>query len=108
MAVSLVLITPGSLPCPLQLLSSTEAYWYHNRVLSKTMPIPELHDLIDRYTTFLRVEKNVSAHTLRNYLSDLLQFFAFVEKPREQEKTRSVVVRQIDHHLIHAFLSTLH
>lgn len=72
------------------------------------MSIPDLHDLIDRYTTFLRVEKNVSSHTLRNYLSDLLQFFAFVEKPAERAELRAVAVAQIDHHRIHAFLSTLH
>src|SRR5213593_928023 len=72
------------------------------------MPILELHDLIDRYTTFLRVEKNVSAHTLRNYLSDLFQFFAFVEKPHGRAEARALAVGQIDHHLIHAFLSTLH
>ena len=52
------------------------------------MPILELHDFIDRYTTFLRVEKNVSAHTLRNYLSDLFQFFAFVEKPHGRAEAR--------------------
>jgi len=72
------------------------------------MSIPELHVLIDRYATFLRVEKNVSAHTLRSYLSDLVQFLAFAEKPHGRAETRTVVASQIDHHLIHAFLSTLH
>ena len=64
--------------------------------------------LLDRYTTFLRVEKNVSPHTLRNYLSDLMQFFAFVEKPRAQTEARPILVSQIDHHRIHAYLSILH
>lgn len=72
------------------------------------MATPDLHTLIDRYSVFLRIERNVSAHTLRNYLSDLLQFLAFVEKPHAQATSRTIVVRQIDHHLIHAFLSTLH
>ncbi|HEV8713390.1 MAG TPA: tyrosine recombinase XerC [Candidatus Binatia bacterium] len=72
------------------------------------MSIPDLHLLIDRYATFLRVEKNVSAHTLRNYLSDLLQFFAFVEKPHERAEARAVAVGDINHHHIHAFLSMLH
>ena len=72
------------------------------------MNIPDLHLLIDRYATFLRVEKNVSAHTLRNYLSDLLQFFACVEKPHEQAEVRAVAVGDINHHHIHAFLSVLH
>ena len=72
------------------------------------MSILDLHVLIDRYTTFLRVEKNVSAHTLRNYLSDLLQFLAFLEQPHGQREGRAVAVGEIDHHRIHAFLSTLH
>jgi integrase/recombinase XerC len=72
------------------------------------MSIPDLQPLIDRYATFLRVEKNVSAHTLRNYLSDLLQFLAFVEKPHERAEVRAVAVGEINHHHIHAFLSTLY
>ena len=72
------------------------------------MSISDLQPLIDRYATFLRVEKNVSAHTLRNYLSDLLQFFAFVEKPHERAEVRVVAVGEINHHHIHAFLSTLY
>jgi len=72
------------------------------------MSIPDLHVLIDRYTVFLRVEKNVSAHTLRNYLSDLVQFLAFLEQPPGQKEARTVVIGDIDHHRIRAFLSTLH
>lgn len=64
--------------------------------------------LLDRYTTFLRVEKNVSTHTLRNYLSDLMQFFTFIEKSHAQAETRPIIVSQIDHHRIHAYLSMLH
>lgn len=64
--------------------------------------------LLDRYTIFLRVEKNVSAHTLRNYLSDLMQFFAFIEHPHAEAEARPIVVNQIDHHRIHAYLSMLH
>lgn len=69
---------------------------------------PELHELFDRYTVYLEVEKNVSTHTLRNYCSDLHQFFAFVEKPTEQAEPGQVDVTQISHHIIQAFLSTLY
>jgi integrase/recombinase XerC len=72
------------------------------------MSIPDLHALIDRYSTFLRVEKNVSTHTLRNYLSDLVQFLAFLEQPPGQKEIRVVAIRDIDLHRIQAFLSTLH
>jgi integrase/recombinase XerC len=33
-----------------------------------------MDDLIDRYMTYLRYERNASPHTCRNYQSDLLQF----------------------------------
>ena len=69
---------------------------------------PELHELFDRYSVYLEVEKNVSTHTLRNYCSDLHQFFAFVEKPTAQAEPGQVDVTQISHHSIQAFLSTLY
>lgn len=72
------------------------------------MSIATLHALIERYCTFLRVEKNVSEHTLRNYLSDLWQFFAFLEKPPGQTESHAIAVEAIDHHRIHAFLSSLY
>ena len=72
------------------------------------MTTTEIHLLLDRFATFLRVEKSVSSHTLRNYMSDLAQFFSFVEKPNERAERRQISSVQIDHHLIHAYLSVLH
>jgi integrase/recombinase XerC len=72
------------------------------------MSIANIQTLVDRYCTFLRIEKNVSEHTLRNYLSDLWQFFAFLEKPPGQSEPRPVIVEAIDHHRLQAFLSLLH
>jgi len=72
------------------------------------MSITTLHGLIERYSTFLRVEKNVSEHTLRNYLSDLWQFFSFIENPSGQVEQQVVEVAAIDHHRIQAFLSFLY
>ncbi|MBI3757262.1 MAG: tyrosine recombinase XerC [Deltaproteobacteria bacterium] len=72
------------------------------------MSIGDLHALVERYHTFLRIEKNVSSHTLRNYLSDLRQFFAFLEKPPGQTQAQPVAVDAIDHYRIHVFLSLLH
>jgi len=76
--------------------------------LKQTMSIANIPALVDRYSTFLRVEKNVSDHTVRNYLSDLWQFFAFLEKPPGQVEPRPVLVDAIDLHRIQAFLSFLH
>jgi len=74
-----------------------------------------LSSLIDRYAQFLQVERNVSPHTLRNYLSDLAQFNAFVlaqqgrrdtEAPCEASNAEAVVAG-ISHHTIRAFLAYL-
>ncbi len=72
------------------------------------MTVPALHMLLDRYKTFLQVENNVSAHTLRNYLSDLFQFLSFIEKRPGRIPSSPVEVGQIDPHVIQAFLSTLY
>ncbi len=69
---------------------------------------PALRELFDRYTVYLEVEKSVSTHTLRNYCSDLHQFFSFVEKPTEQAEPSQVEVTRISHHIIQAFFSTLY
>lgn len=72
------------------------------------MTISTLQVLLDQYKTFLQVENNVSEHTLRNYLSDLLQFLQFVEKLQERAVSAPIEVNHIDSHVIQAFLSTLH
>lgn len=72
------------------------------------MTTPALHDLLDRYKTYLQVESNVSDHTLRNYLSDLAQFFHFAAQPHGTAAAAPVAAGHIDAHVIRAFLSTLH
>lgn len=70
------------------------------------MAVHTLSLLIDRYAQFLQVERNVSPHTLRNYLSDLAQFAAFV-LDQQGCKDNAVVVEEISHHTIRAFLAHL-
>jgi integrase/recombinase XerC len=72
------------------------------------MTAPALHDLLGRYKVSLQVESNASPHTLRNYLSDLSQFFHFVAQSHSTAVSSPVVVTHIDAHVIQAFLSTLH
>jgi len=44
---------------------------------------PDLLDQIDRWTTWLKIEKNVSPHTLRAYQSDIVQFIGFLYEHTE-------------------------
>lgn len=67
-----------------------------------------MDELIQKYADHLRNERNVSPHTLRNYLSDLAQFHGFL---RERElclnSPGNVDVRKVDIHVMRAFLAAL-
>ena len=81
-----------------------------------------LDQLLTQFLDHLRYERNVSAHTLRNYESDLRQFFDYLvpskeepaAKPASKRTLPSVVKRaepnlkQIDHITIREWLSSLH
>ena len=54
----------------------------------------EMEKLIEQFLEHLRYERNVSAHTLRNYSSDLEQFFIFLTSRMERE-TRLRFLRSI-------------
>jgi integrase/recombinase XerC len=72
-----------------------------------------LDQLLTQFLDHLRYERNVSIHTLRNYESDLLQFFDFlapIDKESKAEPTRQKEpnLKQIDHLTIREWLATLH
>jgi integrase/recombinase XerC len=67
-----------------------------------------VEELIQQYTDHLRNERNVSPHTLRNYLSDLAQFHQFLsERELALDSKGSVNVRKVDIHVVRAFLASL-
>jgi integrase/recombinase XerC len=70
---------------------------------------PEIVDsLIEQYAAHLRNERNVSAHTLRNYLSDLAQFRDFlIERELCLDATVLPDVRKVDMHVVRAYLASL-
>lgn len=64
--------------------------------------------LIRQYANHLRDERNLSPHTLRNYLSDLLQFQQFlVESEFCRGEGNVADVRRVDIHLVRAYLASL-
>lgn len=64
-----------------------------------------LTEEIDEFIKHLRYERNVSPHTLRNYLSDLEQFSAYI---RSMEKLPDLPVERIDRLTIREWMGRLH
>jgi integrase/recombinase XerC len=64
-----------------------------------------MEKLIEQFLEHLRYERNVSAHTLRNYSSDLEQFTHFLAPDR---KTELPNVTEIDHLTIREWMASLH
>ena len=56
----------------------------------------------------LKYERNASSHTLRNYESDLLQFYDFLAPPAPEGKRRHVPLEQIDHLTIREYMASLY
>src|SRR6267143_3443174 len=68
-----------------------------------------LDQLLTQFLDHLRYERNVSAHTLRNYESDLRQFFDHLAPVDPNNgKRKEPHIAQIDHLTIREWLSTLH
>lgn len=64
-----------------------------------------MQEYIDRFADHLKYERNVSEHTLRNYLSDLRQFQDYLCPMDASGNRREVDVRQIDHITVREYLS---
>ena len=59
---------------------------------------------IEKYLKYLANVRNSSAHTLRNYKSDLCQFVAFLTPPGAEIPAMA----QLDHHLIREYVADLY
>jgi integrase/recombinase XerC len=68
-----------------------------------------IEQLLSQFFEHLRYERNVSEHTLRNYASDLGQFYDYLSPADPQTGARRELdIKQIDHITIREWLSTLH
>src|SRR5712675_1523358 len=64
--------------------------------------------LLTQFLDHLRYERNVSAHTLRNYESDLTQFFDFLSPADDKGRRSEPGLKQIDHLTIREWMASLH
>jgi integrase/recombinase XerC len=61
------------------------------------------------FLRYLRVEKNYSGHTLRNYQSDLQQFIAFLgDRSERKSLSARIVPEQVGHLDVRAYLASLY
>lgn len=67
-----------------------------------------MQEYIEQFEAHLKYERNVSPHTLRNYLSDLTQFYDHIAAPDKDGNRRHVDVRQLDNLTIREYLATLY
>jgi integrase/recombinase XerC len=66
--------------------------------------VVDIKAAIEKFKGYLRHEKNASPHTLRNYLSDLEQFFFYLQPPGG----KAPALDKIDHRMLREFLGHLH
>lgn len=63
---------------------------------------------IERFLVYLRDERNASAHTLRNYRSDLEQFRDYLAVPDRRGRIADPRLADVDHLLIREYLGHLY
>jgi integrase/recombinase XerC len=67
-----------------------------------------MREYIERFANHLKYERNVSEHTLRNYLSDLEQFYDYLCPADQRGRRPQIDIRHIDHITIREYLSKLY
>ena len=67
-----------------------------------------LEEYLRQFLEHLRYERNVSAHTLRNYSSDLEQFHQHIAPAKVDGKREQISVKDIDHLTIREWMASLH
>ncbi|HUV57126.1 MAG TPA: tyrosine recombinase XerC [Dehalococcoidales bacterium] len=60
-----------------------------------------MQEIYDRYVNYLVAERNVSPYTVRNYTTDLLDFFNFLKTKRIDS------LKEVDRHVLRGYLSHL-
>jgi integrase/recombinase XerC len=63
---------------------------------------------LDDFLKHLKYERNLSEHTLRNYESDMVQFYDFIAPPNSDGERRVVDLHSIDNLTIREYMATLY
>ncbi|MBO0857041.1 MAG: tyrosine recombinase XerC [Chloracidobacterium sp.] len=63
---------------------------------------------IDDFIKHLKYERNASDHTLRNYESDLVQFYDHIAPPDNNGFRRNVNILEVDHLTIREYMASLY
>jgi integrase/recombinase XerC len=67
-----------------------------------------MQEYLDRFEEHLKYERNVSEHTLRNYMSDLKQFHDYLCPFEPTGKRRELDIHHVDHITIREYLATFY
>ena len=67
-----------------------------------------LNSWIERFLEYLRYQRNASAHTVRNYASDLEQFYSFLTTASDGTQRPAPDLDQIDNITVREFLGALY
>lgn len=67
-----------------------------------------MQQYIDEFMQHLKYERNLSEHTLRNYASDLEQFYDHIAPPDRDGNRRQVDIRALDNLTIREFMASLY
>ena len=81
----------------------------HHSMALKNIELMQMEDLIERFSGYLKIEKNVSDHTFRSYMSDLRQFLDFLKTQKSDSSGgKDIDITKIDHIVIRAYLKELY
>src|SRR5947207_1459230 len=67
-----------------------------------------MQQYIDRFAEYLKYQRNASEHTVRNYLSDLAQFYEYRCPPNANAERPHIDISQIDHITIREYMAMLY
>lgn len=67
-----------------------------------------MQNYLDDFLKHLKYERNLSEHTLRNYESDLVQFYDFIAPPNSEGERRDVDIHALDNLTIREYMASLY